>query len=171
MKHCFCLLYRHKQLWRYTIWTATDCRGTWKQHERRTQCCRKATLRLDAAHKQNVRVLCSLNSRFKVVQSHFVMFGLYNCSLSKIHANNLTFFVSFFSVSIFFTLIFLFARLFLSVAEAAGGGMGGKSERVGGRDAEMWGCPQCDGAGRCCQGWLHKGMITSTNYANWRRRK
>lgn len=39
-----CVFSRHKPLWRCTVWTVTDYRGTWKQPERRTPCCRRATL-------------------------------------------------------------------------------------------------------------------------------
>lgn len=40
-------LSRHKPLWKFTVWAATGLTGTWKRLERRTRCCRRATLRWD----------------------------------------------------------------------------------------------------------------------------
>lgn len=50
--------------------------------------------------------------------------------------------------------------VFITV-EAGGGGMGRKSKRAGGGDAEVWGRPQCNVAGCGHQGWSYNGVVAS----------
>lgn len=155
-------LCRHKQLWRYTTWTAKDCRGTWKPLERRTHCCRKATLRSDVKHKVSEKWIHVVEI-WDLKLCRILSFCLASATevWAKTQANVLvlSFMYLYFSTLFFISLLIFF---FISAAEAAGGRMGRTSEWAAGRDAEMWACPQRDAAGCRPQGWTYNGGIASS---------